>query len=680
LSPLKKSLLFRGSVEEARSVEQALEKAGIELDVTRVDALPAPGKAAHEIEDEDGLLGAVADYFFRIDRAFHVLDWSSELVAVTGRDPSKVLGRDLSALFPAFHGSRLEGLYRKAFETGEPQTTGISLDTTRGRRSFEIQAYPEADRLTVMGWDVTDQRAAEEAMELTETRYRLLADNVSDVIWTADARLRLTYVSPSVHRVLGYPVREALSLTLEDVLPAGSLARVREAVSGMEEAVRKGTRDPRQPWTEELEAIHRDGSRVSTETTAVVLRDPTGKFREVLGVTRDVTERKRMQARLREGEKLEAVGKLAGGVAHDFNNMLTAILGRTRRLLKRPEDAARVRAEGEEILKAAELAASTTRQLLAFSRKQVLHPSNVDVGNLVKELGEMLDRLTEDSVTLRLDLQPATGRCFVDAAQLEQSLVNLVLNAREAMEDAGEMEIATRPFLLEEGEEPPHGEMPPGAYVEISVSDTGRGMDPEILDHIFEPFYTTKPPGKGTGLGLSTVYGFVRQSGGYLSVESVPGEGTRFHVYLPQMEAETETADREEEEEGPRGRGETILLVEDEDLVRKLAAEELRDSGYRVQECPTAEAALRFLESADHPPDLLLTDVMLPSMDGRSLWETLRERWSGLKALFISGHTEKHIVRDGMLEPGTPFLPKPFTTDQMLEKVREVLEEGGGCV
>jgi two-component system, cell cycle sensor histidine kinase and response regulator CckA len=375
---------------------------------------------------------------------------------------------------------------------------------------------------------------------------------------------------------------------------------------------------------------------------------------------------------LRQSQKLEGIGRLAGGIAHDFNNLLTAINGYSDLMLRRLCEGDPLRRNAEEIRKAGERAASLTRQLLAFSRKQVLQPLVLDLNAVVADMDKLLRRLIGEDIDLVTSLEPKLGRVKADPGQIEQVVMNLAVNARDAMPRGGHLTIETRNVYLDKTYAHSHVSVHPGRYVMLAVSDTGIGIDAKIREHIFEPFFTTKEAGKGTGLGLSMVYGIVKQSGGNIWVYSEPGHGTAFKIYLPQIEEEASTESSVIASEVVRGT-ETILLVEDEERLRELIREILEMEGYTVLAASNGHEALSICEQHEGTIDLLITDVVMPEMSGRELAESLEHNCSDVKVLFMSGYTDDAIVRHGVLEASAFFLQKPFTPDALSRKVREVL-------
>jgi PAS domain S-box-containing protein len=408
---------------------------------------------------------------------------------------------------------------------------------------------------------------------------------------------------------------------------------------------------------------------------ASVVQDVEGRARYLLMYLRDITERKSLEDQLRLAQKMEAVGQLAGGIAHDFNNLLTAILGSTELLLASIEHADPRRDDVQEIGRAAHRASALVRQLLAFSRKQVMQPRVVNLNAIVREMGGMLRRLVGERITLRLDLDSALGDVTADPGQLEQVIANLGVNARDAMPDGGTLTIATSnvsrigmPGAADDG-------LPPGGpLVVLTVKDTGTGMDEHVLAHLFEPFFTTKELGRGTGLGLATVYGIVRQTGGQIQVTSRPGDGSTFSVYLPRVESagRAGTAGAGPLEPAPGGT-ETVLVVEDEDAVRHLVCRVLRAKGYRVLEAAHAEAALIVAGSTQERIDLLISDIVMPGMGGTALAAELLAMRPELRVLFITGYAPEAVERQGELTDTSGLLEKPFSADQLARRVREVL-------
>jgi nitrogen-specific signal transduction histidine kinase len=402
--------------------------------------------------------------------------------------------------------------------------------------------------------------------------------------------------------------------------------------------------------------------------------DSSGNLEEIIGSLSDITERKQIEEQYRQAQKMEAFGQLAGGVAHDFNNLLTIINGYCEYLLDGMDNANAMRAPLEAIWDAGERAAGLTSQLLAFSRQTVLEPVMLDPNAVVTETTKLLKRLIGDDIRLSAALDPRIGRIMVDPGQLGQVLMNLAVNARDAMPTGGRLTIETRNVVLD-GASIEGREVRPGRYVMIAVSDTGTGMSAEVKSRVFEPFFTTKETGKGTGLGLATVYGNIKQSGGHVEVYSEVGIGTTFKIYLPTIDEEETSATTMADSAGTRGGSETILLVEDQADVRKLALIALQMHGYTVIEAADGADVFHQIE-LDHPHlDILVADVVMPGMSGRQVAENLRLQYPGIKVLYTSGYTDDAVVRHGILQADVAFLRKPYTPFSLARKVREVLDQ-----
>jgi nitrogen-specific signal transduction histidine kinase/CheY-like chemotaxis protein len=381
-------------------------------------------------------------------------------------------------------------------------------------------------------------------------------------------------------------------------------------------------------------------------------------------------------ARIRQATKMEAVGRLAGGVAHDFNNLLTAILGYTNLVLDELGPDHPSRPDVEQIQHAAESAASLTRQLLAFSRRQLLQPQILDLNAVVTRMESMLRRMIGEHIVLETNLSLTLSRINADQGQLEQVLMNLVINARDAMPAGGRLVISTQDVSVREQLMNAHRGLARGEYVTLEVSDTGFGMDETVLANLFEPFFTTKKRGEGTGLGLATVYGIIKQSGGYIAVQSEIGVGTAFTIYLPKTAGDASSVSMSAAAERANGGTETILLVEDQPEVRSIARTMLTRQGYTVLEANGGPQALDVVGAQDRPIHLLLTDVVMPTIGGPELARQLRTMRPDLRVLFASGYTDDTLVQQGVLEPGSDLIQKPFTREALLQKVRSILDAG----
>ena len=515
----------------------------------------------------------------------------------------------------------------------------------------------------VLAKDVTDRRRAEEALR----RQALVFNTIYDGVVILDLERRITDWNPAAERIFGYAKQEVLGQKLSLLcIPTLSEQLVTEICHKI---LAEGR------WEGELPFIRKDGFAGAADSIFVLQRDAQGNPSSIVGVTRDITARKQLEDQLRQAQKMEAIGRLAGGVAHDFNNLLTAIIGYADLALRRLPEDEKVRRQIAEIKKSAERAANLTRQLLAFSRKQIIQPKTLNINEVVEDMGKMLQRLITENIELRLELAPDLWLVKADPSQIEQVIVNLVVNARDAMTDGGELLIRTANVEVDEAFQRQHPFFSPGRYVMLEVSDTGHGMDAETQKHIFEPFFTTKEKGRGTGLGLSTVYGIVKQSGGFVTVESSPDEGATFRIYLPRAaDGETRYEKKTTSITTPRGT-ETVLFVEDEESVRKMACSTLEEFGYIVLEAADPSQALRLCREYRGAIDLMVTDVVMPQMSGRELAEQARKLRPRMRVLYASGYMGDETLRRNLLEERVPFLEKPFTPETLARKVRETLDE-----
>jgi PAS domain S-box-containing protein len=523
--------------------------------------------------------------------------------------------------------------------------------------------------------DVTARHESEEALRRRERHFRSLIENAHDIITVLEGDGDVRFASPSVERALGYDRHELAGTYLFELVHPDDVPAVLEVFD-------RAIRAPGQPHWLEFRIRAADGSYRTLESIGTsLLHDPA-----VTGIvvnSRDVTERREAeeallasQQQLLQSQKMDAVGRLAGGVAHDFNNLLTAIRGNAELLLLDIPPGDPRREDVDEIRKASDRAATLTRQLLAFSRRQVLQPRVLDLNGVVREMERMLRRLIGEDVELATRLEPELGQVRADPGQVEQVILNLAVNARDAMPRGGRLTVETRNVVLDDEMRRAYPYVVPGAYVMLTVSDTGQGMDAETRERAFEPFFTTKPAGRGTGLGLSTVYGIVKQSGGFVWIDSELGRGTAVRIYLPPVvEAAPASAGAPAAPAlSARGTG-TVLLAEDEVTVRRLAVRVLRRAGYTVLEAGDGEEALRVAQVHAGPIHLLVTDVVMPRLGGRALASRLREARADVPVLYISGYNEEAVQHHGVLDPDTAFLGKPFTAEQLLSAVGETIKE-----
>ncbi len=499
-----------------------------------------------------------------------------------------------------------------------------------------------------------------------EELFRLISENAADMITVVDPSGRRLYNSPACARVLGYSNEELENSSFfEQVHPDDRQAAeqaAREASGGGEGR------------TVLYRMRHKDGSWHVIESGASAILNAQKKVENLVIVNRDVSERRQLEEKFRQAQKMEAVGRLSGGVAHDFNNLLGVIIGYAEFLQESLDAENKLRGSVDEILKAGKRAASLTRQLLAFSRQQVLDPKVLDLNGVVSDMEKMLRRMIGEDIELSTVLVPELGRLKADQGQLEQVVMNLVVNARDAMPQGGKLLIETQNMIMDEAfvRRYPYP-VQPGPYVLLTVTDSGIGMDAETKARAFEPFFTTKEKGKGTGLGLSTVYGVVKQSGGYIDIYSAPGAGTTFKIYLPRVD-EAIHAELPSRAATSFTGNETILLAEDETSLRTLTRNTLELCGYKVLEAKDGVEALEVADAHDGTIDLLLTDMVMPGMGGRALAQELTRRRPEVRLAYMSGYTGQAVGSQGPIDPGSVFLLKPFTREMLTRKIREALD------
>jgi PAS domain S-box-containing protein len=513
---------------------------------------------------------------------------------------------------------------------------------------------------------VIEVKRVENAARKCEQRFLDLFENAKDIFFTLDLDGNITSLNKSGEEVMGFSRSEAVQNNIKSLVVPEHLGACRE----MMQRILNG--EPLQHF--EIHMNRKDGRRVVLETSARLIQSG-GQKEGVQGIARDVTERRHLENILRQSQKLEAIGRLSGGVAHDFNNLLCVIIGHTEVLSDWLDPTNPVTNNVTQIKKAADSAAALTRQLLAFSRKQVVHPQTLDLNAIVVDTENLLGRLIGEHIELFTALDPVLGQVLMDPVQVEQILMNLVLNARDAMPQGGKLTIETSNINLEEDHKSKHSFVPAGNYVLFAVTDTGCGMDEKTLSRIFEPFYTTKELGKGTGLGLATVYGIVKQSGGFIWVYSEYGHGTTFKVYLPRVDNPLTPLRPTKQRMGIQTGTETILLVEDAAPLRILIKQILMNCGYKVLDAENGNDAIRIARAFHGRIHLLLTDAVMPGMGGEQLAEQLTSFLPDLKVLYMSGYPNDGIVRSGILPDGVAFLEKPFTREILTRHVRQVLDQ-----
>jgi PAS domain S-box-containing protein len=527
-------------------------------------------------------------------------------------------------------------------------------------------AHGEIIGLLGVARDITERKRAEEEMRQSQQKLRIHFEHTPLAVVEWDLDFRVAAWNPSAERIFGYSRQEALGQHARFIVPP----QYRDAVDHVWLALLKQAGGARST----NDNLTKDGRAISCEWYNTPLVDDSGRVLGVASLVQDVTERVALEERLRQSQKMEAVGRLAGGVAHDFNNLLTVILGYSQILADGLPEGSRLADNTAQIKSAADRAAAITRQLLAFSRKTVLSPRVINLNEIVVNLDSLLRRLIGEDIEVRTLPASDLGSVKADPSQIEQVVMNLALNARDAMPSGGTVTLETANITLDGRYARDHQSVEPGRYVMLAVSDSGEGMTPETQARIFEPFYTTKEVGKGTGLGLSMVYGIVKQSGGYIWVYSEPGLGTTFKIYLPRVDQPAEVVGGDNRSARVQRGTETILLVEDDEQLRALTSAVLTHCGYNVLVARAPEEGLAICKSTSHDIRLLVTDVVMPRMNGRQLAEQAHGIRPRMRVLYISGYTNDAIAHYGVLDAGLWFLPKPYALSSLIAKVREVLD------
>jgi two-component system cell cycle sensor histidine kinase/response regulator CckA len=623
-----------------------------------------------------GITEGTTDSIFVKDLQGRYLMINTAGALLLGRKVEEVIGKSDTDLFTPETGREIMAGDRKVVESGKTQTyeeLGVSAGVARTYLSTKgPYRDPSGQVIGLLGIcrDITDRKSAEEEIRQSQQKLQIHFEHTPLAVIEWDTQLRITEWSPSAERLYGYSRAEAIGRDAAFLVPPAQREHVSKV--GQELLQQKGgTRSTNENLT-------KDGRTISCEWYNTPLVDNAGKVLGVASLVQDVTERVALEERLRQSQKMEAVGRLAGGVAHDFNNLLTVIMGYTQILADGLPAPGRLTDATSQIRAAADRAAGITRQLLAFSRKQVLSPRVINLNDIMLNLDTMLRRLIGEDVEVLTVPGRALGTVKADPGQIEQVIMNLALNARDAMPQGGKLTLETENMELDDAYAREHQPLQPGNYVMLAVSDTGTGMTPETQAHIFEPFFTTKEVGKGTGLGLSTVYGIVKQSGGFIWVYSEPDQGTSFKIYLPRIDQPAEGVDAEKQSVGIPLGTETILLVEDDAQLRQLTSSVLAHCGYKVLSAAGTEEGLALFRANHRDIRLLVTDVIMPGMNGRQLAEQVKQISPHTRVLYISGYTSNAIVHYGVLDPGLWFLPKPFSLSALIAKVREVLDAGSG--
>ena len=649
---------------EREKDRQRAEEARTRLHISE-QAARAQAKAEGRYRE---LLEAAPDAILEIDREGRIVLANAGAQRIFGYTAKEMLGQPLEMLVPERY--RLQHSVWRADFMADPLKIRVREGgEVRARRKSgaefpaEVSLSPvksdESGLVLCIVRDITGRKSAETALRESNRRIGSILESITDAFIALDNDGKLTYLNGKAEQIMNCRREQVIGKNIWEQFPelAGSVLQHEcERAAETRLPVEFTTFYPTaQIWAEIHVYPGEDGLSIYSQ---------------------DITARKHLEDQFRQAQKLEALGRLAGGVAHDFNNLLTIIGGYGQMLMDSVEPRNPMRKDIEPIVEAALRASALTRQLLAFSRRQMVQPKVLDLNRLVNRMTRILQRVIGEDIRLTLALAPELGRVKADPGQIEQVIMNLAVNARDAMPEGGQIEITTANLdVASPVKSGPHADIPEGSYVVLSLTDTGTGMTEDVRSHMFEPFFTTKPKGKGTGLGLSTVYGIVKQSGGELGVDTHPGQGTTFRIYLPRL-----TGPRKASRFAGHARklakgSEKVLLVEDEPEVRKLTRSMLRHLGYTVVEAPDGPAALKAWRKHGPSIDLLLTDIIMPNMSGRQLAEKLTSEQPGLKVLYMSGYTDEIIAHHGVVDSDKELLQKPFSRDRLAEKIRKVLEQ-----
>ena len=645
--------------------------AGGRLFVVQAQLLTSSRELQRNLSLLEGITEGTTDAVFVKDLQGRYLMINTAGAGFLGRTRDQVIGKSDLELFTP-EGDGIMERDRKVLQSGQPQTFEESATAAGLTRTYLATKAPyrgasgEVMGLLGICRDITDRKRAEEEIRQSQQKLRIHFEHTPLAVIEWDIEFRVAAWNPSAERIFGYSQEEAMGQHASFIVPP----EFREHV----EKIWRGLLSHQVGIRSTNDNVTKNGRTISCEWYNTPLIDDSGRVLGAASLAQDVTDRLALEERLRQSQKMEAIGRLAGGVAHDFNNLLTVILGYSQLLADGVPPNSNLADSTSQIRSAADRAAGITRQLLAFSRKQVLSPRVVDLNDIMMNLDSMLRRLIGEDVEVFTVPARDLGSVKADPGQIEQVMMNLALNARDAMPHGGKLTIETANVELDAIYAREHHPAEPGRYVMLAVSDTGQGMSEETQARIFEPFYTTKEVGKGTGLGLSMVYGIVKQSGGYIWVYSEPDHGTTFKIYLPRVDQRAEDMAEERRPANVQRGTETILLVEDDAQLRQLTSSVLSHCGYRVLVAGGTEEGIALCQANHRNIRLLVTDVVMPGMNGRQLADQVLKISPKIRVLYVSGYTSNAIVHYGVLDEGLWFLPKPFSLAALIAKVREILD------
>ncbi|MBN1833630.1 MAG: PAS domain S-box protein [Deltaproteobacteria bacterium] len=623
------------------------------------------------------ILESIEEGYYESDLRGNLTFFNDSMCKISGYARDELMGMNSRNYLPPKTALRLYEIFNKIYQTGKAESRVCHELIKKDGSNITVEASASLIRDSEdkpVGFrgimrDITEENRIEAELIQTKVFLENIFDNSAEGIITTDLHGNIIYMSPRVKDIFLYNQEELIGKNVYSFYQNGQ----EDAKAIMKAMTEKG-----QLRSHEIKFIRRDGRLVDIHLSASLLKDETGEAIGTLGIYSDITDEKRLKAQFLQAQKMEAIGTLAGGVAHDFNNILTTIIGNCHFALNSLQKEDPLFEDIEDIKKAGERAARLTSQLLAFSRKQLIQRKILDINEVLTDMGKMISRLIGENIEMSMAKAPDLWRVEADPGQIEQIVMNLVVNAKDAMPLGGKLTIETANVVLDEDYLREHGIMgEAGNFVMFAISDNGIGMDKEIQEHIFEPFFTSKASSKGTGLGLSTVYGIVKQNRGYVFAYSEPAQGSSFKVYLPGTEKEAGQERKEETAAKGLDGSETVLIVEDDSSVRKLLRNTLKEKGYKILEAENGENALRVSQTHDGSIDLILTDVVMPKMNGTELAKWMEKIYPHVKVIFMSGYTDDAIVKHGILPQGQQYIQKPFTPNSLVMKVREALNKKG---
>jgi PAS domain S-box-containing protein len=613
---------------------------------------------------------SMTDAFYMMDQDWRLIYINEAADKLTGRDRSFGIGRNIWEVFPLLMETPLYEGFHAAMLSNEPFHVEYYSDLMKNW--IELDAYPSPEGLSVFFHSITEKRVMADRIAASEQRLKYVTQATLDAAWDWNLEKDAVWWSGRLEKLFCWSAAETRQemttdsyYWLERIHPDERM----RVINNLENLIKSDNSS----WVESYRLLRENGEYANVEHRAFIARGEDGQATHVVGGITDISKRVEMEERMLQSQRLESIGKLTGHVAHDFNNLLTVILGNAELLQGYLQSSPRLEEMAGTICKAALKGSDLTSRLLAFARRQTLEPRSLDLNLLVGNMRPLLQRTLGVDIDIQVYQNANLLPALADANQLEGALLNLCLNARDAMPEGGKLLIETATAEIDGGFSDVHRDLRPGSYVVLSVTDSGSGIPPELIKHVIEPFFTTKPVGKGTGLGLSSVFGFVKQSNGNLSIYSELGSGTTVRLYLPVSSVQAERLPLRLQ--SIKGGTETILIVDDDELVRAVAKSLLSHSlGYKVHVMPDARSALEFLRKGAQV-DLVFTDVMMPGMNGWEFARQVKASWPGMKILFTSGFTENSIMHDGNLDDDFYLLPKPYPLNELARKIREVLDE-----